>query len=62
MGMAVLALFLANGPLTETYQHVIHTYISIDVGDWALKLTLHHWINDALNGIVFLRGRVGAET
>ena len=53
MGMAVLALVLANGPLAETYQHIIHTYISIGVGDWALKMTLHHWINDGLMALFF---------
>ncbi len=53
MGMAILALILANGPLAATYQHIIHTYISIGVGDWALKMTLHHWINDALMAVFF---------
>ncbi|MGB5536209.1 MAG: Na+/H+ antiporter NhaA, partial [Thiogranum sp.] len=53
MGMAVLALVLANGPLSEAYQHIVHTYISIGVGDWALKMTLHHWINDGLMALFF---------
>jgi len=53
MAMAVLALVLANGPLSETYQHIVHTYISIGVGDWALKMTLHHWINDGLMALFF---------
>lgn len=53
MGMAALALILANGSLSETYQHIVHTYISIGVGDWALKMTLHHWINDGLMALFF---------
>ena len=53
MGMAVLALVLANGPLAAEYQHIIHTYVSIGVGDWALKMTLHHWINDGLMALFF---------
>ena len=53
MGMAVLALVLANGPLASSYEHIIHTYISIGVGDWALKMTLHHWINDGLMALFF---------
>ena len=53
MGMAVIALVLANGPLSETYKHIVHTYISIGVGDWALKMTLHHWINDGLMALFF---------
>ncbi|MEN8177293.1 MAG: Na+/H+ antiporter NhaA [Pseudomonadota bacterium] len=53
MGMAVLALVLANGPLSEAYKHIVHTYISIGVGEWALKMTLHHWINDGLMALFF---------
>ena len=53
MAMAVLALVLANGPLASDYEHIIHTYISIGVGDWALKMTLHHWINDGLMALFF---------
>jgi NhaA family Na+:H+ antiporter len=53
MAMAVLALVLANGPLAETYLHIIHTYISVGVGDWSLKMTLHHWINDGLMAFFF---------
>lgn len=53
MGMAVLALVLANGSYAEMYQQVIHTYASIGVGDWKLKMSIHHWINDALMALFF---------
>ncbi|MCW8928745.1 MAG: Na+/H+ antiporter NhaA [Gammaproteobacteria bacterium] len=53
MGMAILALVLANGPFASDYQHIIHTYITIGVGDWALKMSLHHWINDGLMALFF---------
>ncbi len=53
MVMAVIALVLANGPHAETYNNVIHTYISIGVGDWALKMTLQHWVNDGLMVLFF---------
>ncbi|MBL4712607.1 MAG: Na+/H+ antiporter NhaA [Gammaproteobacteria bacterium] len=53
MGMTVLALFLANGPFLETYNHIVHTYASVGIGDWVIKMTLHHWINDALMAIFF---------
>jgi NhaA family Na+:H+ antiporter len=53
MGMAILALILANSSLAETYLHILHTYISIGVGDWSLKMSLHHWINDALMAVFF---------
>lgn len=53
MGTAIIALFLANGPLAETYKQIIHTYVSIGAGDWVLKMTLHHWINDGLMVLFF---------
>lgn len=53
MGTAILALFLANGPLAEPYKQIVHSYISIGAGDWELKMTLHHWINDGLMVLFF---------
>ena len=53
MGMAILALVLANGPLSDAYKNVMQTYLSIGVGDWALQMTLHHWINDGLMALFF---------
>lgn len=53
MGMAVLALVLANGPMASTYEHIIHTPVSIGVGSWALEMSLHHWINDGLMALFF---------
>ena len=53
MGTAVLALVLANGPLASAYEHVIHTLVSLNIGDWALEMTLHHWINDGLMALFF---------
>ncbi len=59
MGMAILALILANGPYAEAYSKVIHTYIGIGVGEWTLKMTLQHWVNDGL--MVFFFFVVGLE-
>lgn len=53
MGTAIVALMLANGPFAETYKHIVHTPVSIMAGDWALKMTLHHWINDGLMVLFF---------
>ncbi len=53
MAMAVLALILANGPFAGVYAEVLHTYVSIGFGDWALKMSLHHWINDGLMALFF---------
>jgi NhaA family Na+:H+ antiporter len=53
MIMAVVALILANGSLASAYNHAIHTIAGFDFGNWSLKLTLHHWINDGLMALFF---------
>jgi len=53
MAMAVLALVLANSPLRTTYEHIIHTMVSVNIGSWTLEMSLHHWINDALMALFF---------
>jgi NhaA family Na+:H+ antiporter len=53
MTMAVIALILANSPLADTYQHIIHTLISLNIGNWKLEMSLHHWINDGLMALFF---------
>ncbi len=53
MGMAVLALVLANGPLASAYEHLLHTMASVGIGSWKLEMTLHHWINDGLMALFF---------
>ena len=53
MGTAVIALILANGPLAEAYEHLVHTPLGIGVGSWKLEMSLHHWINDALMVLFF---------
>jgi len=53
MFMTILALILANSSLAETYAHVFHVNIDLNVGSWALSHSLHHWINDGLMAIFF---------
>jgi len=53
MGMTILALFIANSPYYETYQHIIHTTIELNIADLQIKHSLHHWINDGLMAIFF---------
>ena len=53
MVMTVVALILANTPLSEEYQHILHTPIDLTVGSWQLSNSLHHWINDGLMAIFF---------
>jgi NhaA family Na+:H+ antiporter len=51
--MTVLALFLANSPYAEVYAHFFHTKVDLEVGNWELSHTIHHWINDGLMAIFF---------
>ncbi|WP_297443033.1 Na+/H+ antiporter NhaA [Sulfurimonas sp.] len=53
MFMTVVALILANSPLSDGYVHFFHTYIDLNVGSWKLSNTIHHWINDGLMAIFF---------
>ena len=53
MFMTILALVLANTPLTEAYSHFFHTKIDLTVGSWQLSNSIHHWINDGLMAIFF---------
>ena len=53
MGTAIVALLLANSFLAETYQHFIHTPMSINVGSWSISMSLHHWVNDGLMMLFF---------
>jgi len=53
MGSAIIALFLANGSLAEAYQHLIHTPISLNIGSWAINMSMHHWVNDGLMALFF---------
>jgi len=53
MIMAVLAMVLANSSLVDTYEHLIHTMASIDIGSWTLEMSLNHWVNDGLMTLFF---------
>ena len=53
MGMAVIALILANSPLASGYTHFMHTMISLGAGSWKLEMSLHHLINDGLMALFF---------
>ncbi len=53
MAMAIIALILANGPLADTYLHIIHTLIGLNIGSWTIEMSLHHWINDGLMALFF---------
>ena len=51
--MALAALAWANSPWHESYVHLWETEVGLEVGSWALHLSLHEWINDAAMAIFF---------
>ncbi len=53
-GAAVVALLMANSPLSKDYHHALETHLGIFVGAGELDLTLEAWINDGLMAIFFL--------
>ncbi|MGJ8620664.1 MAG: Na+/H+ antiporter NhaA [Methylophilaceae bacterium] len=53
MASAVIALIMANSFFLETYEHILHTYVSLNIGEWKIQMSLHHWVNDALMALFF---------
>ena len=50
---AILALIISNSFYSETYFKILEKYLFIGINDFGLKLSVHHWINDALIAIFF---------
>ena len=53
MFATVVALIIANSPLAEAYQRLLHTPVTLGVGTWVIDMDLHHWINDGLMVLFF---------
>lgn len=49
----VIALVWANSQWAETYEHLLHTYVEVNIGSVGLKKSVHHLINDGLMGVFF---------
>tara|TARA_Y100000591_G_scaffold125523_1_gene107445 strand:- start:5084 stop:6256 length:1173 start_codon:yes stop_codon:yes gene_type:complete len=50
---AILALIISNSQLSDFYFNTLEKYLFIGINDLGLKLSVHHWINDALMAIFF---------
>tara|TARA_B110001452_G_scaffold266257_1_gene272649 strand:+ start:584 stop:1756 length:1173 start_codon:yes stop_codon:yes gene_type:complete len=50
---AIVALVISNSDLSEFYFQTLEKYLFIGVNEFGLKLSVHHWINDALMAIFF---------
>ena len=53
LSAAVLALVLANSPLSEAYNAVLHSEVAIRAGSYELRADMLHWVNDGLMAIFF---------
>jgi len=53
IGATVVALLLANSPLSTGSEALLNTHISINVGSFTLDESILHWINDGLMAIFF---------
>ena len=50
---AVVALYVSNSNFSDLYFNVLKEYIFIGINNFGLKLSVLHWINDALMAIFF---------
>jgi len=53
-GAAIIAMILANTPWSDSFFDIWHTEGGVTIGDHALMMDLHHWVNDGLMAIFFL--------
>ena len=50
---AIIALVISNSDLAELYFSTLNKYLFIGINNFGLKLSVIHWINDALMAIFF---------
>jgi NhaA family Na+:H+ antiporter len=50
---AIIALIISNSTFSELYFLTLEKYLFIGINNFGLKLSVHHWINDALMAIFF---------
>ena len=50
---AIIALFISNSGLADLYFATLNKYLFIGINNFGLKLSVLHWINDALMAIFF---------
>ncbi len=50
---AIIALIISNSEISDLYFSTLNEYLFIGINDFGLKLTVIHWINDALMAVFF---------
>lgn len=49
----ICALLIANSPFATTFNHLLETQASVFVGEYGIRGSLHHWVNDGLMVVFF---------
>ena len=50
---AIIALFISNSNLSELYFSTLNKYVFLGINEFGIKLSVIHWINDALMAVFF---------
>ena len=50
---AAIALIISNSNFSSLYFGTLQSYLFIGINSFGLKMSLHHWINDALMAVFF---------
>ena len=50
---ALIALIISNSNFSSLYFETLQSYLFIGINNIGLKMSLHHWINDALMAVFF---------
>jgi len=50
---ALVAVVWANSPWQDAYHDLWHHHLTVGSGDWAVRESLQHWVNDALMALFF---------
>ncbi|ADB49941.1 Na+/H+ antiporter NhaA [Conexibacter woesei] len=53
LAATVVALVWANSPLSDSYESLWHTRLSISLGDWTIDMDLRHWLDEGLMALFF---------
>ena len=53
LAATMVALVWANSPWADSYYKLTKTYLGISLGDHSFKMSLQHWVNDALMVVFF---------
>lgn len=49
----LFALIIANSPFVHDYEAILQTKVGLVFGDFSLRMSIHHWINDGLMALFF---------